>query len=376
MSAAKLTVLGSPHIALGRAAIDLPNLAPGDAEVEPISLQNTGSVAMQLELTASTPADLCAAPACALGTAAQWLTFVVVDGSATAVWSGGLKDLEAGVKLNPVIGPGTTAHLLLTISLPTGTPNGGQGEDLEFTLSGTGVPVGPVPAGVLPPSFWGPTSGAGTGTGPTGSGPTGSGPTGTDGAPTVTIGQSADPAVVPAGGRVGFTIAVSNGGPTEIDGISLEDQLPDADNLGWSLVQPTDQSHVASGEGCALIGHSLSCSGLVLPPGADLSIQVQSTPVPLDCSQNRITNSAMVSVPGQPGASRAAVASLTCVLGESITGVPAPDQAAKAPIELRGALPFTGGRLLWLLAVTALFLVLAGVAAAVSSRVIVGRRPT
>ena len=370
--AARVLMVSGPHISLGGGTVDLTNLAPGDNFVEPISVQNTGSVPMQLELTAATPSDVCGAPACVVGTDLKWLDFTVTGGSGNTLWTGSLADLESGVTLSPAVGPGATADFSLSIVLPLGTPDGGQGESLEFALSGTGVPIGPTTPVFVPTA----PSGGGTGSG---SGPTTGGggqPPPSSGGPQLSADQSASPPVVPAGGRAGFTLTLTNNGTTAQGGVSVQDQLPGVDSLAWSLLGPGAGSHLVSPQGCALIGLSLNCTDLSVPAQSSLSIAVISSPVPIDCSVSTISNTASIAVPGSPAVTNSATASLTCVQGESISrpSPSSPPPAPKAPIVLSGQLPFTGSRLIWGAAVIALALGAVGAGLEMAGRLLAARR--
>lgn len=149
--------------------------------------------------------------------------------------------------------------------------------------------------------------------------------------PALAVTKAADAGTVTAGGAVGFTVAVSNAGPGTATGVTLDDPLPAAAGVAWSVAP------AYGGPGtCAVTGaapaQSLACSFGDLAPGASASVHVTSaTPataaaVLANTATARAANAAAVS----------ATASVTLVLPAPPAGTAGTQAASVASTAATG----------------------------------------
>ena len=101
-------------------------------------------------------------------------------------------------------------------------------------------------------------------------------------APNLTIVKTADAATVNAGQNIGFTITITNSGPADATGVTINDPLPLAAGLDWSEA-PTDNSN-CSISGTAPAQETLNCGPVTLAAGGGtLSVHVQSPTTAASC---------------------------------------------------------------------------------------------
>jgi uncharacterized repeat protein (TIGR01451 family) len=127
--------------------------------------------------------------------------------------------------------------------------------------------------------------------------------------PALDVVKTADAASVSAGSSIGFTIAVSNGGPGTADAVTLSDALPAGSGVDWSI------SPAYAGPGtCSITGavgsEVLGCSFGDLAAGATVSVHVTSATSPASCQA--YPNSATASAANAPNATDNAITAVLC----------------------------------------------------------------
>jgi uncharacterized repeat protein (TIGR01451 family) len=153
------------------------------------------------------------------------------------------------------------------------------------------------------------------------------------GDPLLSVTKTSDAKQVPAGGKAGFTVTVSNIGTASAVGVTLDDPLSAANGLTWTIDrQPTSLV-------CSIQSGHLTCPAITLAPGASYSVHMTSSAAPTNCTQPAIDNTAVASATNaasqQGSVSLPAPTPTPTVAPVAITPAPAPSTPAPS-------LPFTG----------------------------------
>jgi uncharacterized repeat protein (TIGR01451 family) len=123
--------------------------------------------------------------------------------------------------------------------------------------------------------------------------------------PSLSINKTADAASVTAGAAIGFTIAVSNGGPGVATGVTMTDTLPTGSGVSWSTTTA----------GCSVSAGTLSCAFGDLAPNGSASVHVTSPTDPSSCAT--YPNTASANATNAPSVNASASTTVTCPVGNA-----------------------------------------------------------
>ncbi|MER5207999.1 hypothetical protein [Streptomyces sp. NPDC002825] len=124
--------------------------------------------------------------------------------------------------------------------------------------------------------------------------------------PSMALAETADATSVDAGGEIGFTATVANGGPGTLRSVTLNDALPAGPGIQWSL-SPAVTGCVISG---AAPGQVLACDFGDVPPGGSVSAHVAALTTTDSCGT--YDNTARASAANDDTRSAAASTTVVC----------------------------------------------------------------
>jgi uncharacterized repeat protein (TIGR01451 family) len=157
-------------------------------------------------------------------------------------------------------------------------------------------------------------------------------------APGLNITKTADAASVASGSSIGFTVSVTNAGPGIASAAAINDPLPSASGVSWSI------SPAYSGPGTCTIttdptGQTLVCALGDMAANASASVHVTSLTTTASCTT--FPNTATASAGNQSSVQASATTSVIC---SQVEGITTPNTGA-AP-DFRGSLSLIGSGLL------------------------------
>jgi uncharacterized repeat protein (TIGR01451 family) len=142
--------------------------------------------------------------------------------------------------------------------------------------------------------------------------------------PALTIQKTADAATVTAGGTIGFTITVTNGGPGTATNVVINDALPAGTGINW--VENPDKAE------CSISGtpQTLTCTIGSLASGASFSVHVESPTTAGSCGT--YPNTATASADNHPTVQAQASITVNCPTLSILKSTSTPTVNAGQPI--------------------------------------------
>jgi uncharacterized repeat protein (TIGR01451 family) len=92
--------------------------------------------------------------------------------------------------------------------------------------------------------------------------------------PSLVVSKSAVNSAIDVGGNIAFDVVAANSGPGSATGVSVNDPLPAPTGLAWNASAPMTFAPAGSSGSCSVAANTLSCSGIDLAAGQQVTIRV------------------------------------------------------------------------------------------------------